>query len=95
MMTVTTKEALKLIENFCIGANYPLESVLEFIKKEGAPNLMFEKGADMIRYNEISNKARKFLEEDREKTLQEITLLGQEMSPEDYETWFSGHHDIW
>ena len=92
---MTPKEALMLIENFCIGANYPLESVLEFIKQEGQPNLMFEKGSDMIKYNDLSNKARKFLEEDREKALQEIAVLGQEMQPEDYELWFNGNKDIW
>lgn len=94
-MSLTTKEALLLIESFCISANYPLESVLEFIKQEGKPNLMFERGSDMIRYNDLSNKARKFLEEDRENSLQEIDALGQEVSPEDYELWFNGNKDIW
>lgn len=77
-MSITTKEALLLIHNFCLAAKYPLESVLAFIKEEGEPNILFEKGSDMIRYNDISNKARKYLEKEREELL-------QEKSPEDYE----------
>ena len=69
--------------------------LLELIKQEGQPNLMFEKGSDMIKYNDLSNKARKFLEEDRKKALQEIAVLGQEMQPEDYELWYNGNKDIW
>ena len=83
-MSLTSDQAMNLINEFCIKSNVPFENILSFINiKKGGVRIQEKELGDIIRNDNLFREFEKYNQ--KLEALEELSRLGQELQPEDYE----------